>query len=169
MRGARAYDPVSQLYNTDFYFRDCVTHQTGYKPARPARRNHTYRQILSLSSARWLQPARGGDSKGMAEAWTVARGQLENAYLHMWAVKAWPGCPPFARDAVGGCAFTLLLLGRRSRRYDCSSLLANGRCSSSPRGTRCLGPQLLCHTRPGAPSSNRENLSHHAPQSNVKK
>ena len=34
-------------------------------------------QILSLSSARWLQPARGGDSKGMAKAWTVARGQLE--------------------------------------------------------------------------------------------
>ena len=163
------YDPLRDPANSESYFRDCVTHQTGYKPARPARRNHTYRQILSLSSARWLQPARGGDSKGMAEAWTVARGQLENAYLHMWAVKAWPGCPLFARREVEACAFTLLLPHRRSRRYDCSSLLANGRCSSSPRGTRCLGPQLLCHTRPGAPSSNRENLSHHAPQSNVKK
>ena len=29
VRGARAYDPLSQLYNTDFYFRDFVTHQTG--------------------------------------------------------------------------------------------------------------------------------------------
>ena len=91
MRGARAharaYDPVSQLYNTDFYFRDCVTHQTGYKPARPARRNHTYGQMLSSSSAKWLQPAQGGDSKGMTEAWAEARGQQENAYLHMWAAR----------------------------------------------------------------------------------
>ena len=160
MRGARAYDPVSQLYNTDFYFRDCVTHQTGYKPARPARRNHTYGQMLSSSSAKWLQPAQGGDSKGMTEAWAVARGQQENAYLHIWAVEAWPGCPPFARDAVGGCAFTLLLLGRRSRRYDCSSLLANRRCSSGIRGMRSLGTWLLSQERPSAPSSNRRNSAH---------
>ena len=100
------HDPLSDLYNTDFYFRDCVTHLTGHKPARPACRNHTYGQMLSLSSAKWLQPVRGGDSKGMAEAWSVARGQREHAYLHMWAPKAWPGCPPFARCAVEGCAFS---------------------------------------------------------------
>ena len=89
------HDPLSDLYNTDFYFRGCVTHLAGHKPARPACRNHTYGQMLSLSSAKWLQPVRGGDSKGMAEAWSVARGQREHAYLHMWAPKTWPGCPPF--------------------------------------------------------------------------
>ena len=145
-------DPLSELYHTDFYLRDWVTHLTGHKPARPARRNHTYGQMLRSSSAKWLQPAQGGDSKGMTEAWAVARGQQENAYLHIWAVEAWPGCPPFARDAVGGCAFTLLLLGRRSRRYDCSSLLANRRCSSGIRGMRSLGTWLLSQERPSAPS-----------------
>ena len=151
MRG-HAYDPLSDPANTDSHLRDLVTHQTGYKPARPTRRNQTYGQMLSLSSARWLQPAQGGDRKGMAEAWAVARGQQENSYLHIWAVEAWPGCPPFARDAVGGCAFTLLLLGRRSRRYDCSSLLANRRCSSGIRGMRSLGTWLLSQERPSAPS-----------------
>ena len=109
------HDPLSDPANTESYFRDCVTHQTGLKPARPARRNHTYRQMLSLSSARWLQPARDGNSKGMAEVWAVVRGQQENPYLHIWALEAWPGCPPFARREVEGCAFTLLLPGRRSR------------------------------------------------------
>ena len=137
-----------------------MTHQTGYKPARPARRNHTYRQILSLSSVKCLPPARGGDSEGMAEAWPVAHEQREHAYLHMWAPKAWPGCPPFARRAVEGCAFTLLLPHRRSRWYPCSSMLASGPRSSRPRGTRSLSAALLGHMRPGAPSSNmRKPLS----------
>jgi hypothetical protein len=65
-----SHDPLSELYNTDFNFRDCVTHLTGHTPACPACRNHTYGQMLSLSSAKWLhEPVRGGDSKGMAEAW----------------------------------------------------------------------------------------------------
>ena len=54
------HDPLSDLYNTDFYFRDCVTHLAGHTPARPACRNHTYEQMLSLSSAKWLQPVRAG-------------------------------------------------------------------------------------------------------------
>ena len=137
-----------------------MTHLTGHKPARPARRNHTYGQMLRSSSAKWLQPAQGGDSKGMTEAWAVARGQQENAYLHIWAVEAWPGCPPFARDAVGGCAVILLLPGRRYRRSICSSLLCNGRCSSGTRGSRSLGPLLLSQERPSAPSSNRRNSAH---------
>ena len=67
-----------------------------------------------MSSAKWLQPARSGDSKGMVVAWPVAHGQREDAYRHLWAPKAWPGCPQFARRAVEGYAFTLLLPGRRS-------------------------------------------------------
>ena len=130
------HDPLSDLYNTYFYFRDCVTHLAGHKPARPACRNHTYGKMLSSSSAKWLQPAQGGDSKGMTEAWAEARGQQENAYLHIWAVEAWPGCPPFARREVEGGAFTLLLPGLRSLRYDCSSSLVNRRCSYVPSSRR---------------------------------